>query len=198
MDVAYDAFAESLRLVESRHLEPVLRLSRRRRFVPMAVDVAGDVAVTLFARRGVGCVLSESWVLSKRGASWHLLGGGGGTADNDLLAPRPTRLPDHHRQPGTAGTGIDPELVAIGGSGGVHDSKGGADRWPWSGRWIRYVVLQTTTDVESITLDGRTLTVPWHGQVILVSTKRRSPRVIVNGKHGAVLGEVRPFEQQRR
>jgi hypothetical protein len=48
--------------------------------------------------------------------------------------------------------------------------------------------------VESLTLDGRTLEVPWHGQVILASTQRRSPRLIVNGS-GGVVGEVRPFEQ---
>ncbi len=163
----------------------------------MAVDVAGDVAVTLFARRGVGCVLSETWVLSKPGARWRLLGGGGGTADSDLLDPRPTRLPEFLGGPAAAETGIDPRIIAIDGGGGVHDDQGGADRWPWSGRWIRYVVLRTSAEVESLTLDGRTLVVPWHGQVVLASTKRRSPRVVVNGTGGAVLGEVRPFEQTR-
>ena len=195
--MAYDAFAESVRLIQSRHVEPVFRLSRRRRFAPMAVDVAGDVAVTLFARRGVGCVLSETWVLSKLGARWRLLGGGGGTADSDLLDPRPTRLPEFLGWPEAADIGIDPGVIAIDGGGGVHDDQGGADRWPWSGRWIRYVVLRTSAEVESLTLDGRTLVVPWHGQVILASTKRRSRRVIVNGTGGAVLGEVCPFEQTK-
>jgi len=163
----------------------------------MAVDIAGDVAVTLFARRGVGCVMSETWVLSKHGASWHLLGGGGASAEDDLLAPRPTRLPAALGPPETADTGIDTGLVAVDGSGGVHDGQGGVDRWPWSGRWIRYVVLRTSADVESLILDDRTVVVPWHGRVVLALTKRGSPRVIVNGKHGAVLGEVRPFEQGR-
>ncbi|WP_148232245.1 hypothetical protein [Janibacter sp. HTCC2649] len=97
----------------------------------------------------------------------------------------------------TADTGIDPELIAIDGSGGVHDGQGGADRWPWSRRWIHYVVPRISADMESLMLDNRTVLVPWHGQVILASTKRRSPRVIVHGKHGAMLGEVRPFEQRR-
>lgn len=163
----------------------------------MAVDVAGDVAVTLFARRGVGCVLSETWVLSERGASWHLLGGGGASAEDDLLAPRPTRLPAALHLSETADTEIDPGLVAVDGGGGIQDDQGGAVRWPWSGRWIRYVVLRTSADVESLSLDNRTVMVPWHGRVVLVSTKRGSPRVIVNGHHGAVLGEVRPFERRR-
>ena len=195
--MAYDAVAESVRLIQSRHVEPVFRLSRRRRFAPMAVDVVGDVAVTLFARRGVGCVLSETWVLSRLGTSWHLLGGGGGTADSDLLDPRPTRLPDLLGWPPAADLGIDPGVIAIEGGGGVHDGRGGADRWPWSGRWIRYVVLRTSAEVESLRVDGRSLVVPWHGQVILASTRRRSPRVLVNGSGGVVLGEVRPFEQRK-
>lgn len=93
--MAYDAFAESVRLIESRHVVPVLRLSRRRRFAPMALDVADDVAVTMFARRGVGCLWAETHALSKRDGRWHLLGGGGGTAADDLLARRPARLPEY-------------------------------------------------------------------------------------------------------
>lgn len=149
MDVAYDAFAESVRLIQSRHVEPVLRLSRRRRFTPMAVDVAGDVAVTLFARRGVGCVLSETWVLSKLGASWHLLGGGGGTANDDLLDPRPARLPKFLGQPAAAESGIDPRVIAIDGGGGSMTAKevridgrgvvAGFDTWSYgpAPRWNR-------------------------------------------------------------
>jgi hypothetical protein len=59
------------------------------------------------------------------------------------------------------------------------------------------VVLRTSAEVESLTLDNRELSVPWHGQVVLVSAKRRSPRVVVNGAGGAVLGELRPFEEKK-
>ena len=44
----------------------------------MAVDVAGDVALTMFARRGAGCVWEEIHVLALRRGRWHMLGGGGG------------------------------------------------------------------------------------------------------------------------
>ena len=195
--MAYDAFAESVRLIESGHAQPVFRLSRRRRFAPMAVDVAGDKAVTLFARRGVGCVLSEAWVLAKRGTSWNMLGGGGGTAEDDFLAPRPARLTQYEGLPRVAATGIDPGLIVVAGSGGVHDGQGGPDRWPWSGRWIRYVELRASSEVETVTIDDRTVFVPWHGRVVLVSSKRRSPRVLVNGRAGSSLGEMRPFEPRR-
>ena len=57
--------------------------------------------------------------------------------------------------------------------------------------------VRTSADVESVSIDGRTVRVPWHGRVILASSRRRSPRVLVNGKRGAVLGEIRPFERAR-
>src|SRR3954453_930012 len=59
--MVYDALAESVALIETRALHPILRLSRRRRFVPMAMDVAGDIAATMFLRRGAGCVHEEVW-----------------------------------------------------------------------------------------------------------------------------------------
>ena len=40
-------------LIEAGRAEPVRTLSRRRRFAAMAVDVAGDVAVTMFARQAL-------------------------------------------------------------------------------------------------------------------------------------------------
>ena len=142
-------------------------------------------------------MLSETWVLTKRGASWHMLGGGSGTAENDLLAPCPARLPQYLGLPWTGDSGVDPGLIVIVGSGGVHDGQGGAERWPWSGRWIRHVELRTSADVESVTINDRTVEVPWHGRIVLASSKRRSPRVLVKGRAGAVLGEMRPFDFER-
>lgn len=77
--MAYDVLAESVALIESRRLEPVRRLTRRRRFAAMAVDVAGDVAGTMFARRGVGCIWQETHVLALRDGQWTWLGGAGAT-----------------------------------------------------------------------------------------------------------------------
>ena len=75
----------------------------------MGVDVAGDLAVTMFARRGVGCVWNEIHVLAFRGGEWRLLGGGGSTGgDEDLLADRPAVLPSWLGLGGGAATGADP------------------------------------------------------------------------------------------
>lgn len=69
--VVYDVLAESVELIESRRLPPVPRLSRRRRFAAMSVDVDGDVAVTTFARRRVNCIWQDTHVLALRdGDRW--------------------------------------------------------------------------------------------------------------------------------
>jgi hypothetical protein len=39
----------------------------------MAVDIAGDVAITLFARRGVGWIWKETHVLALRDGEWTWL-----------------------------------------------------------------------------------------------------------------------------
>ena len=64
--MSYDALAESIILVGTRQPRPVTRLSRRPRFAAMAVDVAGDIAATMFLRRSVGCDVLETWVLTQR------------------------------------------------------------------------------------------------------------------------------------
>jgi hypothetical protein len=112
--VAYDALAESIALIEARSVEPTYRLTRRRRFAAMAVDVAGDVAVTMFARRGVGCTWEEIHVLALRDGECTWLGGGGSTSDSDeeLLADRPTVL---RRFGGEAVTGSGPKAIVVNG-----------------------------------------------------------------------------------
>ncbi|MEJ7649904.1 MAG: hypothetical protein WKF57_12870 [Nakamurella sp.] len=95
--MAYDALVESVELIRTGAATPVRRLSRRRRFAPMSVDVGRDFAVTAFARRGVGCVLYETHVLALRKGLWVLLGGGGGGGDDALLADRPGWVPGFGR-----------------------------------------------------------------------------------------------------
>src|SRR3954470_3393596 len=89
--MSYDALAESLRLLDGNPPSQVARLSRRVRFVPLAVDRDGDVAATTFLRRGVsGVALLDTHVLERTADRWRLLGGGGGPGDH-ALQPRPGR-----------------------------------------------------------------------------------------------------------
>jgi hypothetical protein len=105
----------------------------------MAVDVAGDVAASMFARRGVGRLWKEIYVLALRGGEWTWLGGGASDGDQDLLADRPAVLPGS-RSPGSA-AGADPRIMSLSGRGGVLDD-GGTDPWSPGTRWISYADLR--------------------------------------------------------
>lgn len=188
--MAYDALGESVRLIESRHVVPVLRLSRRRRFAAMAVDVADDVAVTVFARRGVGCLWSVAHVLVKRRGTWHMLGGGGSSADEDLLAHRPATLPEGPGPLPNTAFGVDPRMLTVEGGGGVRDDGGRPGRWPWSGRWISYALVRVNAEVASVGVRGRDLDVPWHGRVVILTAGRGSSRVTLRDSTGGILGEA--------
>lgn len=188
--MAYDALVESIALIESRTPSPVPRLSRRRRFAAMAVDVAGDIAVTMFLRRGVGCVHEEIHVLALWEGQWRMLGGGGGSHgfDEDLLANRSRLIPEvlqHHR---LVLSGIDPQvMVALGSSGGILDGGGRTSPWPWRRRWISYSVLQASARVESVRVADREIAVPWHGRFLIVWVGR-SPKLTAYDANGNCLG----------
>jgi hypothetical protein len=188
--VAYDALAASVALIESRRLEPVRRLSRRRRFAAMGVDVLGDAAVSMFARRGVGCVWQDNHVLALRNGRWTLLGGGSSSGEEELLADRPAVLPASSAMWRGAGIGPAPGVLVVEGSGGVRD--GGADPrpWPWSGRWISYATVRVTADVAAVRIADRLLPVPWHGRVVVAWGERRPPRVTALDECGRPLGEA--------
>ncbi|GAA1190947.1 hypothetical protein [Pseudonocardia alaniniphila] len=87
--MAYDASAESVRLIESGFDADPTRLSRRRRFAAVAYDVHGYVAATWFVRRGHGTFWHEIHTLAFQDGEWIRLGSGGHTDDKDGLADRP-------------------------------------------------------------------------------------------------------------
>lgn len=192
--MAYDRLLQSVALIGSRRLVRVERLSRRRRFVAMGVDVDGDLAVTSFARRGVGCTWHDVHVLARRSGTWTMLGGsstsGAGTDGGSaaLLADRPRVLTDWSATTGhPVPTG---RALVLEGTGGVHDSRGGADRWPWSGRWVSCTHLLANASATSLTVAGRVLPVPWHGRVVVVWSGRHGPRVVAHDQDGRALDAV--------
>lgn len=117
--MTYDALTESVALIGSGTPDRVPRLSRRRRTVPLAVDVVGapgragrtrsagggkgsegggdgksTAAVTCILRRGIhGASCVDLWFLARVSGRWQLLGGaGGGDGDWSVPAPRPSAL----------------------------------------------------------------------------------------------------------
>ena len=89
--MSYAALPESLRLIAGAPVAGAERLTRRRHFLPVAVDVDDDIAVTVFLRRTHGGAEWQSHVLLRTRGEWQLLGGGGlGPDDLDVLTRVPT------------------------------------------------------------------------------------------------------------
>lgn len=182
----YDPLAESVELIESRQPSSSRQMWSDSEFVPMAVDVLDDVAVTAFARRSDALVWHDVHVLARRGAEWKLLGGGAASADGDLLAESPPGDDSDH------GGGI----LGVHSSGGTHDDRGEPDRWPWSGRRIGWAEVRVTRQVVSLQVSSargadRRLSPPWHGRVTVVWTGRGVPRALAHDRSGRTLGEIR-------
>jgi hypothetical protein len=189
--VAYDVLRESVALIEAGRAEPVHRLSRRRRFAAMAVDMSGDMAVTMFARRGVGNIQQDTHVLVLRDGVWTLLGGGGGSADERLLADRPATLPSHISLLGRDfPASSDPRVIVTSGAGGTRDTRGQFEPSD-GGRWISYFVIRVNAEVALVEAFHRSLSVPWHGHVVLVWCGDQPKRVAARNASGASLAELR-------
>jgi hypothetical protein len=121
--MAYSALEESVRLLDGADTLPqALHLSRHVRHIPVAVDRDGDVAATMFLRRGVS---GEPWIdvhsLERNQSGWRLLGGGSSDGGASLLSQRSTMA--------------DASTLArkLGGGGTVRN----ADRlMPWGAKWM--------------------------------------------------------------
>jgi hypothetical protein len=173
--VAYDRLAESVRLIEHGVPEAPARLSRRRRFAALAVDVDGDVACTLFVVRGPGHVRQEFHVLVRRSGTWTVLGGGGGGSETDGLADRPP--PEQLGRP----------VVVEGGGSVLRD----ADRLvPWGARYVRYAGVLASSAVHTVEVGDRVLAVPRHGRLVVVWAGRRPPTAVARAADGRVICDV--------
>ena len=174
--MAYDAVAESLRLIADGLPGGPVRLSRRRRFAPLAVDVDGNVAATRFLRRGVACYWEETHLLVRDDtAGWHRLGSGGSSSGEPWTAE------EFARPRAEAGPGA----VETNGASSVRNDA----RRP---RWIRAAELVAGRDVAEVVIDGRRrLVVPEHGRLVVVWASWRPPRVSARDSAGNELSTLR-------
>lgn len=180
--MAYDAFTESVRLIEHGRQDDPSRLSRRRRFAALAVDVDGDVAAALFVRRGAGVFWQEVHVLARERAGWRLLGGGGGADEDDGLGDRP---------PAAA----LPAPIVTDGAGSVLRESG---LLPWDSRYVHDAVLRAAREVHTVLVAGRALAVPRHGWLVVMWQSRRPPVATALGINGRELGSIRLGASHRR
>ena len=171
--MSYDALAESVRLLEGAAPQGSARLSRRRRYVPLAVDRDGDIAATMFLRRSVSGVPElEVHVLELTGGGWRMLGGGGG--------------------PGQEATEARPRLADLGGPGVSHGG-GGTARASRSrlrrDHWISWAELRLAEEVSELRVGTRLVPVAEHGCAVVV-WMRQPPRITALDASGAELGPV--------
>jgi len=173
--VAYAALDESIRLLDGAPPSEVARLSRRVRHVALAVDRDGPVAATMFLRRGVsGDPGLDTHGLELGDTGWRLLGGGGGTGQDYLLAARPPL------QAGAAAVEI--------GSGSVVRH---ADRlMPGESGWVRWVEVRAAAEVASLQVGERPVPVHDHGVAVVVWGAERMPDIAALGADGSPLGPV--------
>ena len=168
--MAYDPLLESLRLIDSGMASTPLRLSRRRRFIPLAVDVDDDVAVTVFLRRGAGQDSLEGHLLTRQSGTWRLHGGGGGSQSlDDLVRQRSvTDLGGYGRVNGGAGVLVtaNPRL------------------------WLDYAWLELVPEVVSVVVGKRTIAVPWHHHAAVVRRSGQAQRATLIGAVGQTVGHL--------
>lgn len=172
--MAYDRLIESRKLIADGVPETPFRLSRRRRFIPLAVDVDGDVAATLFVRRGVsGNPHLEAWALERRNGDWVVLGGGGGDGYDELFEPREF---------------MEGHIRRLGGGWTLR----GADRpLPWPRRGISHAEMRLGAQVAVLKVGHRRIEVAPHGVAIVVWRSRKAPTIDVLSPNGELLDSVR-------
>ncbi|NNE95910.1 MAG: hypothetical protein HKN24_07770 [Acidimicrobiales bacterium] len=170
--MAYDRLSESRKMFAQGVPDIPFKLTRRRRFIPLAFDVDGDVGATLFLRRGVnGNPWLEAWSLERRDDEWTVLGGGSGDGYDHLFEPRQS---------------IE-GLVLPCGSGWTAR---GARRLLPSSKGVSHAEMRLGSQVAALRVADRTIEVPSHGMAIAVWSSRRPPTVTAFSPTGETLGEI--------
>ncbi len=180
--MAYDRLAESRKLIADGVPEVTFRLSRRRRFLPLAVDVDGDVAATLFVRRGVsGSPTLEAHTLERRDGTWVPLGGGAGEGQYELFDPRDS---------------IEGLVRHLGGGWTL---RGRPSPLPWRQKGISHAEMRLAPEVAALRVGDRRIEVAAHGVAIVVWPARSpeatgaAPTIFALDDRGEPLGSVEPI-----
>lgn len=168
--------AESVRLLEGGPPASDARLSRRVRWLPLAADRDGDVAATMFLRRGVsGIPELDVHSLELHDGRWRMLGGSGG--------------------PGAAALELRPDRASLQalavsfGSGGTVRSSSRSLGWA-PNQWVWWAELRVAREVAELLVNGeRPIPVAEHGLALVVWTERR-PEISALDASGVVLGVV--------
>jgi hypothetical protein len=176
----HEVHAECLRLLHEGLPAPsTASLDEDREFVPLCLDVEGDIAVVTFLRRQGGLpgavpAFIEGWTFHRRDGEWLELGGGGGSAPDRPLARRSAaELGGHLLRYGTGRTVRNSNRIL-----------------PWGAKWVSQARLWAATEVTDLRVGNRVLAVAPHGHAVVVWGARRAPLVEALGADGTVLGTL--------
>jgi hypothetical protein len=167
-------------------------LSSEHRFVPLAVDINRDLAVTAFLCRlppgpRAGQPGLETSQFQRRGGIWAYLGGGAAEFRDYPLAERPQEASQggYLRALGYGQTCLtEPH------------------RFPWNARYAFHAMLRASAEVHRLKAGTRVLDVPFHGHAVLIWANRRGPTVAALAPDGTCQATIElrgdPFEARRR
>ncbi|MFC5750236.1 hypothetical protein [Actinomadura rugatobispora] len=174
----HEVHAECVRLLREGLPEPTAAgFDDGRGFLPLCLDVDGDIAVVTFLRRpgGVSGGLPpfiEGWMFHRRDGEWMELGGAGGSAFDEPLARRSAaELGGRHLQ--RYGTG--------------RTVRNANRLLPWGAKWVSQARLRVAAEASHLRVGNRMLEVPAHGHTVVVWGARRAPVVEALALDGAIL-----------
>ncbi|MFS2294945.1 hypothetical protein FHX41_1759 [Actinomadura hallensis] len=144
-----------------------------RDFLPLGLDVDGDVAVVTFLRRweGAASAFVEGWTFHRRDGEWRELGGAGGSVPGEPLARSSSGEMGRH-------------LLRYGSGRTVRNSN---RLLPWGAKWVNEARLRASAEVARVRVGTRVLDVPPHGHVAVVWGARRGPVAEALADDGSVL-----------
>jgi hypothetical protein len=185
-----DIEGAGLRVLSGRPLRWWHRLSS---IAVVASDMdpgAGVAAVWLARRAGLGA-RDETWLFERTGDGWHCLGGSGGSFEGQVT--RGGRLSASRARPDIMMTNL---------SGCASRSHADRDHGDPSDLaqvgWVACAMFRVAAEVSCVQVDGRQITVPPHGYVIVAwkapptSDAPRRPPIVVLGADGSRLSELGP------
>jgi hypothetical protein len=150
-----------------------------RGFLPLGLDMDGDVAVVTFLCRQGGpssgaSAFIEGWTFHRRDGEWRELGGAGGVAPAEPLTRRSAgELGRHLEKYGSGRTVRNANRLL-----------------PWGAKWVNEVRLRASAEVARIRVGTRLLDVPAHGHAVVVWGARRGPVVEALAADGSVLDSL--------
>ena len=158
---------EGRRIITEGLPDVPVRLSRRRRRAVLTMDVDGDAAAVTFVSRPKRGrpeldIWMTTWTYHRRNGVWVDRGGGGGNLGCAQIQHRPTReaLGGYVTNSQSGFTRTDTRVLPFRRPAGISE-----------------YMLRASAEVDELRIGDRRFVVRDHGYQVIVTTKRRAPKV---------------------